>query len=470
MSTLRLIHRAELDGHSPEEVFAWHERPGALERLTPPWAHVEVEHREGGIRDGARVVLRIHHGPASFRWELRHRDFEPGRQFRDEQVSGPLKSWVHTHRFLPRGGGGTVLEDEIELEAPGGLPVGPLYLRGELARLFAFRYRRLFTDLARHREHGERARLTVAVTGASGLVGQALTHFLTTGGHRVIRLVRARGRAGEGVLHWNPRTGEIDAEGLRAADAVVHLAGASIAGGRWTDDRKKVILESRVQGTGLLARTLADLGSEGPRVLVSSSAVGFYGNRGDERLDETAAPGRGFLADVARAWEAATEPAARAGVRVVHLRTGVVISPAGGALGQMLLPFKMGLGGRLGSGRQYFSWVDLDDLVAAVLHALYHPTLAGPLNVTAPNAVTNAAFTDALGRVLGRPTVLPVPALAVKVAFGQLGEEALLWGQRVVPTKLDRSGFRFFYEGVEDSLRFQLGRAEAISPSSSKRG
>ena len=406
------------------------------------------------------MVLRVHEGPASFRWELRHRDFEPGRQFRDEQVSGPLKSWVHTHRFLPRPGGGTLLEDEIELEAPLGIPVGPALVKGELERLFRFRYRRLSTDLERHRLLADRPRLTVAVTGASGLVGRALTHFLTTGGHTVLPVVRRGGGSPEGAIPWDPRRGEIDAEALRHADAVVHLAGASIAGGRWTDDRKKVIRESRVQGTDLLARTLASLGASGPRVLISASAIGFYGNRGDERLDEAASPGGGFLADVVKAWEEATAPAERAGIRVVRLRTGVVISPAGGALGQMLLPFKMGVGGRLGSGRQYFSWVDLDDLVAAILHAIYDPTLQGPVNATAPNPVTNAAFTDALGRALGRPTVLPVPAFAVKAAFGQLGEEALLWGQRVLPVKLERSGFRFFYEGVEDSLRFQLGRME----------
>ncbi|HSW30279.1 MAG TPA: TIGR01777 family oxidoreductase [Longimicrobiales bacterium] len=460
MSTFRLTYRSELPGHAPEEVFAWHERAGALERLTPPWARVDVEHKDGGIRDGARVVLRVHEGPASFRWELRHRDFEPGRQFRDEQVSGPLKSWVHTHRFLPLDGGGTLLEDEIELEAPLGLPFGPAVVKGELERLFRFRYRRLATDLDRHRLYADRPRLTVAVTGASGLVGQALTHFLTTGGHTVLPLVRRKERVVGGAIHWNPRTGEIDAEALARADAVVHLAGASIARGRWTDDRKKVIRDSRVQGTDLLSRTLASLGSDAPRVLVSGSATGYYGNRGDERLDESAGPGGGFLAEVVKAWEAAVSPAERAGIRVVRLRTGVVISPAGGALGQMLLPFKMGVGGRLGSGRQYFSWVDLDDLVAAIVHALYEPSLQGAVNATAPNPVTNAAFTDALGRALGRPTVLPVPAFAVRAAFGQLGEEALLWGQRVLPAKLERSGFRFSYEGVEDSLRFQLGRME----------
>lgn len=454
---MRLTYRSELAHDETGEVFAWHERPGAMERLTPPWANVQVEHREGGIRDGASIVLRVHHGPASFRWELRHRDFVEGRQFRDEQVSGPLRSWVHTHGFEPTNEGGTRLSDEIELEAPLGLPVGPAWVRGELDRLFAFRYRRLETDLARHAEYSDRPRLTVAITGASGMVGTNLRHFLTTGGHRVIALVRHHDQVGPDAVYWNPDTGEIDAAGLSQADAVVHLAGANIAGGRWTDDRKRRILDSRTRGTDLLSRTMATL-DQGPRVLVSASAIGFYGDRGDERLDESAKAGSGFLAKVVQAWEGATAPAASAGIRVVRVRTGVVISPEGGALGQMLLPFKMGVGGRLGSGRQYFSWIDMDDLVGILHRALFDEGLSGAVNATAPNPVTNAAFTDALGRTLGRPTVLPVPALAVKAAFGQLGEEALLWGQRVLPVKLQKAGFRFFYEGVEESLRFQLGR------------
>jgi uncharacterized protein (TIGR01777 family) len=457
---MHLTYRVELPEHDPEDVFSWHGRPGALQRLVPPWAHVDFEHQDGGIRDGARVVLRVHEGPTSFRWELRHNDYVAGQTFRDEQVRGPLKSWTHTHRFLPLEGGGCAVEDAIELEVPVlGLPLTPSLLRRELDRLFAFRQHRLAADLARHGRDTHRPRLTVAVTGASGLIGTGLTHFLTTGGHRVIRLVRDRRRLADDAIYWNPATGEIDREGLEGADAVVHLAGSSIAGGRWTDARKKSIHDSRTKGTELIARTLAGL-REGPGVLVSMSGVNYYGNRGAERLTEESKAGGGFLAQVTRDWEAATGPAERAGVRVACLRAGVAISPAGGALGQMLLPFKMGVGGRLGSGRQYFSWIDLDDLVALIVHVIYDESLRGPVNATAPNAVTNATFTDVLGRVLGRPTLIPVPAFAVKAAFGQLGEEALLWGQRVIPGKVLRSGFSFDCEGVEDSLRFQLGRME----------
>jgi len=454
---MRLTYRTELPQHTVDDVFAWHERPGALERLTPPWADVEILHQDPGIRDGARVVLRVRQGPASFRWELRHRDYEANRRFCDEQISGPLKSWLHAHRFHPLGGGGCGLEDTIDLEAPLGLPVGPVFVRRELDRLFAFRYERLAGDLDRHATHAVKPRLTVAITGSTGLIGSNLRSFLSTGGHRVVRLLRDRRRLGQDGIFWNPDTGEIDKDGLAGVDAVVHLSGLSLASGRWTEARKKVLVESRVRSTDLIARTLARM-ARGPRTLVCASAVGFYGNRGDERLDESSSPGKGFLAQLTREWEAASRPAQSAGIRVVSLRQGVAITPAGGALGQMLLPFKMGIGGRLGSGRQYFSWIDLDDLVGIHLHVLYDTSISGPVNATAPNPVTNATFTSALGRVLGRPTLIPLPGIAVKAAFGQLGEEALLWGQRVVPTKLASAGFRFRYEGVEDSLRHQLGR------------
>lgn len=460
---MRLTYRSVIEDHALEEVFAWHERRGALERLMPQWGHVEILENSGSIRDGSRVVLDVRQGPARFRWELRLTDYELNKQFKNVQVSGPLKSWEHTERFARCDGGGTLVEDEIELHPPlgaAGAAIGPKFVKNELARLFAFRYRRLHTDLARHAVFGDRERLTVAITGASGLVGSSLRHFLTTGGHRVIPVVRDRRKLGDDGIFWNPATGEIDKNGLAQADAVVHLAGASIADGRWTDSRKKIIRESRVRGTDLLARTLAEMG-DGPRTLISASAVGYYGDRGDQRIDEDCKPGKGFLADVVQDWEAATRPAESAGVRVVRLRMGVVISPAGGALGQMLLPFKIGVGGRLGSGRQYFSWVDLDDVVGAIVHCLMTPALSGPVNVTGPNPVTNATFTSVFGRVLSRPTVLPVPSLAVRALFGQLGQEALLWGRRVFPTKLEESGFRFFYEGIEDSLRFQLGRARA---------
>ncbi len=294
----------------------------------------------------------------------------------------------------------------------------------------------------------------VAVTGSSGLIGSALVRALEGAGSTVIRLVRRAPRPGE--VRWDPAAGRIDAEGLAGVEAVVHLAGEPIAAGRWTAERKRRIRESRVQGTGLLAGALASLPTP-PGVLVSGSASGYYGHRGDEVLTEAAGPGDNFTAEVAREWEAATAPAAAAGIRVTHVRLGIVLSPDGGALAKMLPVFRCGLGGQLGHGRQWMSWASLRDTVAAIRMALIAPALAGPVNVCAPEPVTNAAFTRALARALGRPALLAVPAFALRLALGQLAEETLLASTRMVPTRLERAGFAFRDPALGPTLERLLG-------------
>ena len=301
--------------------------------------------------------------------------------------------------------------------------------------------------------------MKVAVTGATGLIGSALVPFLRSGGHEALALRRASGGAGGGgEAEWDPRTGALSAGVLDGLDAVVHLAGENVAGGRWTAARKARIRGSRVDGTRRLAAALAAL-PRPPRTLVAASAIGFYGDRGDEALDEASAPGAGFLPEVCQAWEASADAAREAGLRVVHLRIGIVLTPAGGALGQMLLPFRMGVGGVIGSGRQYMSWVALDDVLGAVLHALRTEDLAGAVNAVAPNPVTNAAFTKTLGRVLRRPTLLPLPAFGARLAFGEMADALLLASARVDPARLRDGGFRFAHPGLEDALRHVLGRA-----------
>ena len=300
--------------------------------------------------------------------------------------------------------------------------------------------------------------MKVAVTGATGLIGSALVPFLRSGGHEAVALRRASGVSGGGEAEWDPRTGALSAGVVDGLDAVVHLAGENVAGGRWTAARKARIRGSRVDGTRRLAAALAAL-PRPPRTLVAASAIGFYGDRGDETLDESSAPGKGFLPEVCQAWEAAADAAREAGLRVVHLRIGIVLTPAGGALGQMLLPFRMGVGGVIGSGRQYMSWVALDDVLGAVLHALRTEDLAGPVNAAAPNPVTNAAFTKTLGRVLRRPTLLPLPAFGARLAFGEMADALLLASARVDPARLRDGGFRFGHPGLEDALRHVLGRA-----------
>jgi uncharacterized protein (TIGR01777 family) len=300
--------------------------------------------------------------------------------------------------------------------------------------------------------------MRVLVTGSSGLVGSALVPFLNSGGHRVTRLVRSKPRAAEAYALWDPEAGTIDASSLEGLDAVVHLAGESIAAGRWTAARKARILESRVKGTNLLTGTLAGL-SQPPKVLVSASAVGFYGDRGEEVLREESSSGSGFLAEVCRQWEAATAPAAQVGIRVVHLRFGMILSAKGGALQKLLLPFRFGLGGRLGSGRQFMSWVALDDIVGAIHHALTTEELQGPVNAVSPTAVRNAEFTRTLGRVLRRPAVFPLPAFAARLAFGQMADELLLASQRVEPARLLASSYQFRFPELEAALKHLLGKA-----------
>jgi uncharacterized protein (TIGR01777 family) len=296
----------------------------------------------------------------------------------------------------------------------------------------------------------------VLVTGASGLIGSALVPVLTAGGHAVTRLVRSTPRPGQAEVPWNPAARSIATPALEGFDAVVHLAGENLAG-RWTAEKKARIRDSRVQGTRLLCDALAQL-VRPPKVLLCASAIGYYGDRGESILREESAPGTGFLAEVCQAWEAAAAPAVQRGVRVVHLRFGVVLSPAGGALAQMLPPFRRGMGGVVGSGKQYISWIALDDVLGSIQHVLSTETLDGPVNVVAPHPVTNHDFTKTLGNVLGRPTVVPLPAFAARLAFGELADALLLASTRVVPARLQASGYTCQYPELEGALRHLLGK------------
>ncbi|MAT72925.1 MAG: TIGR01777 family protein [Planctomycetaceae bacterium] len=297
----------------------------------------------------------------------------------------------------------------------------------------------------------------VIVTGASGLVGTVLCNNLADSGWQVIRAVRRPAQSPDEVM-WNPQTGDIDKAGFEGAAAVVHLAGENIADSRWSESFKQKILHSRTQGTLLIAETLAALDAK-PEVLVCASAIGYYGDRGDEVMTEASPPDDDFLADVCVQWEAACQPARDAGIRTVNTRIGVVQSPKGGALAKMLTPFKLGAGGVLGSGEQYISWIALEDVARGLQFAVETPGLSGPVNLVAPNPVTNREFTKTLGRVLGRPTIFPVPAFAAKLAFGEMAEALLLASTRVAPTALEAAGFEFQHRQLEPALRHLLGKS-----------
>jgi uncharacterized protein (TIGR01777 family) len=430
---------------SAGELYAWHARDGAFARLAPPWDDVRVASQQGDFAT-RRVELALRLGPLPLRWVAQHRDHVAGEQFVDEQVRGPFSRWVHTHRFIADGPA-SVLEDSLDIRGPLGLPVP----RSMLDRMFRFRHERTRDDLRRHHAFAEQPRRRVAITGASGLVGSALSAFLTTGGHAVVPLVRS----GEGT-RWSPLEGEALPDGLDGADAVVHLAGENIGQGRWTAARKRTIRESRVAATRRLAVALASL-PRPPSVLVVASAVGFYGDRGDEELTEDSQQGQGFLAELCADWEAAAQPAVEAGIRVVHLRIGVVMSASGGALPKMRAPFLAGVGGPLGSGRQHVSWIALDDLVGLAHHALM-TDLVGVVNATAPQPVTAAEQARTLGAVLHRPALIPVPAFALELLFGEMGRELLLAGARVLPQRALDAGFEFLHPNLESALRGELGK------------
>lgn len=447
---------------TPAAAWAWHERPGALQRLLPPWQDVRVLSHEG-IEEGARTELELRLGPLRTRWVAEHLDCEPGSGFADRQVSGPFAAWFHEHRMSPAGTDSCRLTDEIDYRLKGGA-LGDLVagraVQRQLGRTFGYRHSVTAHDLGAHKRYFPDRPRRFLVSGSTGLVGSALTAFLSTGGHRVTRLVRGAANGGSGpgrAVSWDPAGGRLDPEAVSGHDVVVHLAGAGIADRRWTPERKALIRDSRVGGTGLLARTLAAAPSP-PEVLVCASAVGFYGDRGEVELDEGSAGGSGFLADTARAWEAAARPAIDAGIRVVFLRLGMVLTPAGGALAKMLPPFRMGVGGPLGDGRQFWTWLAIDDLLTIVLHVAATEDLVGPVNAVSPSALRSADFASILGRVLGRPAVLPVPAPALRLVFGEMADETLLAGAKVRPSRLLGSGFDFRYGELDAALRHLLGR------------
>ena len=437
------IEHSSVVDHPMDTVFAWHQRPGAFERLMPPWQPVRLIEAAGSLADGTAVIGL----PGGIRWVAQHSGYDPPHRFVDDLVSLPLR-WHHVHSFAPEGPSRTRVTDAVTTPIPAAL----------LRRMFVYRHTQLRDDLdviAELRQLDPAVR-TVAVTGSSGLVGRALCAFLSTAGHRVIRLVRRQPRT-EDERSWIPD--DPDPASFEGVDAVVHLAGASIAG-RFSDRHKRAIAASRIDPTRRLADAVVH--SHGPRVLVVASAIGYYGpDRGDDLLDETAGRGRGFLADVVAGWEEASEGAVDAGLRVVTVRTGVVLSTRGGLLKLLVPAFRAGLGGRMGTGRQWLSWIDLDDLTDVYARAVVDGHLTGVLNAVAPAPVRNGDFAATLAHVLHRPALLPVPEAALGVVVGAEGVRELVGAsQRVDPRRLEAVGFRFRRPQLDASLRYQLGRIE----------
>jgi uncharacterized protein len=439
------------------ELYDWHARRGTFERLTPPWQRIRVVERPDSLAEGQRLVFEYKVGPLWRRWVAEHHDTIPGKQFADRQIEGPFAAWDHTHGFVADGAEQSVLHDRVVFSLPGGqyLDRPAEGTAGhQLERLFGFRHERTRNDLVRHARYAHQGALTVVIAGASGLIGSHLASFFETGGHRVIRLVRRAPRH-EGEAFWDPTraTGPV----LPDVDAILNFSGENLGSGLWTSAKRAAIVASRLHTTGLLARSAAVMERK-PRVIVSASAVGAYGDRGDELLTEESARGGDFLADVCRQWEEALDPAREAGIRVVTPRMGLVMSGSGGVLKPMLPLFRAGLGGSWGRDGQWVSWIALEDVVGIVQWAVMEDGVDGVLNAVAPQPLTPRQLAKTLGRVLRRPVVLKAPSRIIERVLGEMGREMFLSSQRVLPARLTAAGFPFLYTDLEDVLSFELGR------------
>ena len=446
---------------SQQALYDWHASGSAFSRLAPPWEQIEVEQWCGGeattqlpkeeqygdISTGAQVFLRTKVGPLWQKMHAVHIDHKKPSLFVDEMKKGPFAHWVHEHRFLEDSPSSSILEDVISYR----LPLSPLsdwivgrWVHNKPEKMFEFRHRRTMQDLEQQMKY-DQTKKKIAITGASGLVGSELCGFLQAMGHEVYKVSRHKEDSARNILSLdNPASWE----GL---NAVVHLAGEPIAG-RWTEAKKHKIQASRVQYTSRVASIISRL-SNPPEVLVSASAIGWYGDRGDDILTEESTAGKGFLADVCRQWEEAVAPAKEKGIRCVHPRIGMVVTPKGGALEKMLLPFKLGMGGPIGRGTQWMSWISLDDLIHMLYFLIQTPQAHGAFNATAPHPVRNKEFGNILGKALHRPSFMPLPSWAVVVGLGEMGEALLLEGAQVLPKKSQEMGFEFLHPTLAECLK-----------------
>jgi uncharacterized protein (TIGR01777 family) len=468
------IRTTHIDKISSNELFAWHIREGAFERLNPPWHQFKVIERRGNIQNGGTVKIKMKiAGPIHTTWLVKHSDYVEGKQFRDSQIKGLFSSWSHTHLFNSFERSSSILDDHVEYSLPWGMLSETLVsalINKKLNQMFDYRHRIISDDLLVHatanKIRGNDRPMTIGITGSSGFIGSSLIPFITTGGHRVIRFIRHPVSDGSNnfknvkSIQWNPSSSmSLNDENIYA---VVNLSGENIFG-RWTKKKKKRIFDSRVNTTQSLCKLLSSL-DKPPKVLVSASATGYYGDRGDEILTEESPPSSSssndYLSYVCRSWEEATQIAKESGIRVVNLRIGIVLSSSGGMLSKILPIFKLGFGIRIGNGNQYMSWIGLDDLLGLILYAIADKSISGPVNAVSPNPITNADFTMALGKVLSRPAKFSIPESIIKLPLGEeLANAAILSRTRVIPERLIEMGYKFRFPYLESVLRHTLGKS-----------
>lgn len=451
-----------------QTAFDYHDRRGALNRLIPPWESVSIEKSDQSLEVGSRVILKTSFSGIPLRWVAEHTEYAPPNRFCDHQLSGPFAKWQHQHTFSPASGlassdfaSQSTLRDQIQYQLPFGWlgdTFGSGTARKTIEAMFSYRHRITHDDLQLFSQYN-RQPIKVAVSGSNGLVGQALCSLLGLFGHQVHPIIRGEGASASDQTPWSSTA---DDQTLNGMDAVVHLAGKSIASGRWNAKLKTEIRESRVAKTRRLCELLANR-KQPPKVLICASATGIYGNRGEEVLDENSDLGPstsrdcGFLTDVGKEWEEACRPAVEAGIRVVHARFGIILSAKGGALQKMLTPAKL-LGGALGSGKQWWSWISLDDAIGAIYHCIQTNELEGAVNFVSPQPIQNSDFVKQLGQVLRRPAIFPAPAPFLRIMLGEMADALLLSSARVIPTKLMKSDYSFRFTELSELLSYSLGR------------
>lgn len=445
-----------------ETVFDWHERRGAFHRLTPPWEMVLEKRADDDIPAvGSERIMKFVMGPAKMTWHAKHTIYDPPNSFGETMLKGPFWKWDHEHIF-EEDDGVTKVTDKVSYKVPFGVLgefvdklLGGRLVTKRIDRMFKAREIRLQRDLSQHEKYRSIPRKKILIAGSSGLIGTQLVAFLDTGGHDVYRLVRRRAER-EDEIEWDPKNEIINPEEIEGFDAIIHLGGEGIGDKRWSKKRKEEILTSRTGSTAFLAKTISDLKSK-PEVFMLASAVGYYGHSDRENLTEDSELGVGYLSDVCSAWEKSAQAVVDCGVRTIWLRTGIVLSGIGGALGKMLFPFKMNAGGPIASGKQWMPWISMDDQIYAMHELLLNTEASGPYNLTAPNPVSQKEFAKTLGHVINRLAIAPLPSFVVRILFGKMGVDLLTKGQHVVPHRLEEIGYEFTHKDLESALRDTLG-------------
>ncbi len=460
----KFTHKKQYEA-SKQELWNWYNSPGAFRRIMPEWDGIKPV-QVGSLKNGEETIFKVSIGPVKRKWVARHHSVVENETFSDRMIKGPFGKWNHQHSFVGSGND-TEVQDTIDWKLPLHILTGwtaAITVIPRMNQMFRYRSEKVANDLKQIQITRDLPRQRVLVSGSTGMIGLQLCAFLEAAGHDVHRLLRVDSKLpadinSEKVIRWNDKTGKIINGDMNGFDSVIHLAGAGIGDKRWSQKRKDIIRDSRVIPTANLSKVLAGL-DQPPKAFLSGSAIGYYGDRGTTSVDESSSKGDGFLSETCSQWEQSSSVAEEAGIRVSHLRSGIVISPLGGALAKLLLPTKMGGGGPVGGGRQIQSWISLDDEIYAIHHLMMQDTSQGAYNLTSPNSVSQKMFAKKLGHVLRRPAFMPLPKFALQLMFGEMGKVLITEGQDVKPTRLQESGFVFTYSDLENCLRNCLGRVK----------